>query len=96
MAAGSRAILQTIPSRDRAPTAGRAKKHTRALGAIIGSTDREKPSGATIDATSASIKVYLRYLDDKKHGFGTFIWPSGKKFIGYWKNGKQHGTGKIM
>jgi hypothetical protein len=30
---------------------------------------------------------------DKKEGYGVFVWPNGRKYAGYWKNGKQHGSG---
>ena len=33
---------------------------------------------------------------DKKQGFGIFSWVDGKKYIGEWKNGKQHGRGKFV
>jgi len=34
-------------------------------------------------------KIYDgNYVDDKKEGWGVFIWPDGKKFEGYWKEGK--------
>ena len=41
-----------------------------------------------------------QYTDDKKQGWGTYIWPEqdgkpGKKYEGYWYNGKQHGTGVL-
>lgn len=29
-------------------------------------------------------------------GHGVFTWPSGNKYDGTWKNGKQHGVGKLM
>ena len=33
------------------------------------------------------------YYDDKKQGHGVFVWPDGRKYNGYWKNGKQEGVG---
>jgi len=37
----------------------------------------------------ADKKRYVgEYLDDKKHGFGTFEWGNGKKYEGEWVNGK--------
>lgn len=30
---------------------------------------------------------------DKKHGYGEFDWPDGRKYKGSWKNGKQDGIG---
>ena len=47
--------------------------------------------GMIIGIILENIKVDLYNFinkDDKKHGFGTFIKASGKKYIGYWKNGK--------
>ena len=35
-------------------------------------------------------------MNDLMEGYGTFSWPNGKKYIGYWKNGKQHGIGSII
>ena len=32
-------------------------------------------------------------MDDKKHGIGTFLWPDGRRYVGDWVNGKQHGKG---
>ena len=34
------------------------------------------------------------YMNDKKHGYGKYIWSDGRKYIGYWDNGKQNGYGK--
>jgi hypothetical protein len=28
------------------------------------------------------------YVEDKKHGFGDFFWPDGRKYQGQWMNGK--------
>lgn len=39
---------------------------------------------------------FFRYEDDKKHGYGTFIWADGRKYIGEWKKGKQHGKGTFI
>lgn len=35
-------------------------------------------------------------MEDKKEGFGRFVWPDGREYIGKWKNGKQHGEGKYI
>ena len=32
-------------------------------------------------------------LGDCENGYGTFIWPSGNKYVGEWKDGKKHGQG---
>ena len=29
----------------------------------------------------------------QQHGYGTFTYPDGKKYVGEWKNGKKHGQG---
>jgi len=29
----------------------------------------------------------------KKHGYGKFYWKDGRKYIGNWEDGKQHGEG---
>ena len=36
------------------------------------------------------------YLEDKRHGFGTFEWKNGMKYTGLWKYGKQDGQGKLQ
>ena len=33
---------------------------------------------------------------DKKDGEGTFYWPDGRRYIGFWKEGKQHGRGTYI
>ncbi len=33
------------------------------------------------------------YRDDKKHGFGIYVWADHRKYEGYWVKGKQHGLG---
>ena len=42
-------------------------------------------------------KRYAGYhVHDKKEGFGIYYWPiTDRVFIGFWKDGKQHGTGII-
>lgn len=30
-----------------------------------------------------------------KHGYGSYKWKSGKRFIGDWKDNKRHGKGWI-
>lgn len=30
---------------------------------------------------------------DKKEGWGEFLWPDGKMYRGWWKSGKQSGVG---
>lgn len=34
-----------------------------------------------------------QYINDKKHGFGTYQWADGRAYIGNWDNGHQHGEG---
>lgn len=37
------------------------------------------------------------YTNDKKDGFGIYYWAKSKRlFVGFWKNGKQEGVGKII
>jgi hypothetical protein len=33
---------------------------------------------------------------DKKHGYGVYYWADGRRYEGYWQNGKQHGEGKYI
>ena len=33
---------------------------------------------------------------DKKHGYGVYHWPDGRRYEGYWANGKQHGQGRYI
>jgi hypothetical protein len=42
-------------------------------------------------------KYVGNYVDDKKEGFGIFYWKIPKKaYVGFWKNGKQDGTGYLV
>lgn len=34
-----------------------------------------------MESNKQEIIIY-RYLNDKKDGFGTFIWPDGRKYVG--------------
>jgi hypothetical protein len=36
------------------------------------------------------------YNLDKKDGFGIYIWNEQRAYIGFWKEGRQHGTGKYI
>lgn len=36
------------------------------------------------------------YNFDKKHGFGSYQWADGRKYIGQWANSKRNGKGKII
>ena len=39
-------------------------------------------------------KKYIgEWIDNKRDGFGTNVWPDGSKYIGEWKEGKQNGVG---
>ena len=29
-----------------------------------------------------------QYVNEKRHGFGIYRWPDGKKYIGWWLQGK--------
>ncbi len=33
------------------------------------------------------------YVDDKRNGWGKYMWANGDKFIGHWINGMMHGRG---
>lgn len=35
------------------------------------------------------------FVDDRKEGFGIFMWNDGKKYEGMWLKGKMHGKGKL-
>jgi len=30
------------------------------------------------------------------HGYGTFTWEDGKKYVGQYKNDKKHGVGEFI
>ena len=32
--------------------------------------------------------------NEKRHGYGTYNWNSGDKYVGYWSHGDMHGRGK--
>ena len=32
----------------------------------------------------------------KMHGFGKFLWPDGKKYIGYYRKDVKHGDGTLI
>lgn len=36
------------------------------------------------------------YIMNTKDGIGKYTWPDGKVYDGEWKNGVQHGKGKII
>ncbi|CAI2383486.1 unnamed protein product [Moneuplotes crassus] len=40
-----------------------------------------------------SYKGQVNTYTEKQHGQGTYLWKSGKKYIGQWKNGKPEGQG---
>jgi len=31
-----------------------------------------------------------------KQGYGEFEWPDGRRYKGFWENGKQHGKGMYI
>ena len=35
------------------------------------------------------------WKDDKRNGYGTYLWEDGQKYIGYWKNDLRHGKGSV-
>lgn len=42
-------------------------------------------------------KYFGYYLNDKKDGFGIHFWTSPDRlYLGFWKDGKQHGVGKYV
>jgi hypothetical protein len=44
-------------------------------------------------------KYFGNYKDDKKQGFGAFIWninPKIKAYFGFWDDGKQDGVGIMI
>jgi 1-phosphatidylinositol-4-phosphate 5-kinase len=36
------------------------------------------------------------YKDDKRTGFGKYVWANGDKYIGQWLNGVMHGRGAFL
>lgn len=42
-------------------------------------------------------KFLGRYERNKKNGLGLYIWPGNEKmYMGFWKDGKQHGLGFMV
>lgn len=35
-------------------------------------------------------------ITNERHGFGMQLWPDGSKYIGYWKNDKADGKGRLI
>lgn len=35
------------------------------------------------------------WKDEKRNGFGTYIWEDGQKYVGYWKDNLRHGKGVV-
>lgn len=35
-------------------------------------------------------------MNDIREGFGVYKWVDGRKYIGEWKNGVQHGQGEFL
>ena len=35
------------------------------------------------------------WKDEKRNGYGTYVWEDGQKYIGYWKNDVRHGKGTV-
>ena len=42
-----------------------------------------------------TIKQKGGYDEERKDGYGIFEWPDGKKYKGYWKQGKRQGEGEL-
>lgn len=36
------------------------------------------------------------YKKGKKDGYGIYVWPDGRRYEGYWKDGCQNGEGTAM
>jgi len=36
------------------------------------------------------------YKDDKRHGYGRFIWSDGAYYVGMWANGMRSGLGQFV
>ena len=36
------------------------------------------------------------FVNDSKEGFGQYTWPDGRRYVGQWKKGVQHGEGKYL
>ena len=36
---------------------------------------------------------YGQFAADKKHGYGIYTWPNGRKYGGWWWKGELHGYG---
>ena len=34
--------------------------------------------------------------NDKRNGFGTYVWEDGQKYEGFWKNDVRHGKGTVF
>ena len=41
-----------------------------------------------------SMKDSIRKIN--KHGYGIYYWADGRKYEGYWAQGKQHGLGRYI
>jgi len=53
--------------------------------------------GMTEENTLVSFCLFQGFYNlDKKDGFGIYIWNDSRAYIGFWKDGKQHGTGKYI
>ena len=38
----------------------------------------------------------FRFQNDRKNGFGTYVYPNGDKHIGQFRNGRKNGPGKVI
>merc|ERR1719379_1606770 len=47
------------------------------------------------DSGTGYMRYEGQYLEDQKHGEGTFTWPSGTVYRGQWVEGKRHGTAVV-
>lgn len=52
--------------------------------------------GSPGEFTSDKFRHKGDYLDNKKHGYGEFVWATGAKYTGHFKNGKRDGYGEYV
>jgi hypothetical protein len=75
---------------------GAMGEHTRGTGSFRQSMDK-------VECNLPMVNIFVRigrvydgaYAFDKRNGFGILSWPNGKKYIGLWQEGLQHGTGEF-
>lgn len=50
----------------------------------------------TGEFTSSKFNYKGEYKDNKKHGFGEFVWANGARYTGHFRNGKREGYGEYI